>query len=221
MTAVLHQLHGQEVTTIENNHPDDGDEDQAVLAWERKLIDVAAKREARWQARLSRIEADTRLNPRLKELFLDRTLWGIPEQIKFLNVSDRARIRVLSRNRHIYRSYGREFPAVLPSPDAYLGGRLQPRPAIEAGRLRQWAWDDHRVIFDPNTGTLVTNPIWRGGRRPNPGKRTVKPVAGGPDARRATRGVPKAEQIAQARAAKAAKINGKNQQQNPESPDKP
>ena len=211
MTAALHPLHGQEVKTIDDEAPDESTQsrnehvDTAAESWRLKVEQLAIKREQRFEARRARIEADTRLDPRLRELFLDRTLWGVADQIRFLNVTDRARISALTGNRSIYHSYDREFPSVLPSPDAPLGkNEWAPKWAIEAGRLRQWAFDDHRVIFDPVSGQLVTNPIWRAGRRPKPRGPNFTSRSGGVDVRRSWRGVPKGEHIAQAKASRAA-----------------
>lgn len=132
----------------------------------RRHESLAQAREARWLRRKAQIEADVMLPKRLQELFLDRTLWGVPEQMQFLDTTNYRRITALTQNRFVFRSRNSSFSAVLPSMDAALGeGDLRPRPAIEAGRLRQWAWDDHRVIFNVDTGELEINPHWRAGNK--------------------------------------------------------
>lgn len=156
--------------------------------WKR----LAEDREDRFHRRRLRLEADLTLNRRLRALFLERTLWGTEEIRVFLNLADNTRISTLRNNIRIFGPG--PHPAVLPSVDAPMGnGKVRYKPGIEAGRVREWAFYAHRVIFDPSTGELVLNPNWRQGRprtpRPTMSWRPYTPKDG--DARRESRGVPR------------------------------
>jgi hypothetical protein len=159
----------------------------------RKPLDrtsLAERREDRYRRRESQILRDVNLDPRLVPLLLDRTLWGVREQAAFLDVH-RARISVLRKNRILYRIRNASFPSVLPDMDAPMGeGDARPRPGIEAGRLREWALDDHRVIWNPDTGKLEVNSRWRAGRKRNvaTGPTFTSRSKGTGDGRRALRG---------------------------------
>lgn len=152
---------------------------------------LARRREDRFLRRQQQIQGDVNLDPRLRRLLLDRTLWGVKQQIQFLQV-DAPRISVLRKNRRFYRAGHSSFPSVLPDMDAPMGeGDVRPRPGIEAGRLIEWALDDHRMVWDADTGTLVINPHWRAGRKKKvqtgPSFKPRGKVVG--DGRRAMRGV--------------------------------
>lgn len=149
-------------------------------------------REDRFHRRRLRLMADLTLDDRLRDLFLDRQLWGAEEIRVFLHLADTTRISALRNNVRIFGPG--PHPAVLPSVDAPMGrGKVRYKPGIEAGRVREWAFQAHRVIFDPHTGELVLNPNWRQGRprtpRPTMSWRRYEPS--GDDGRRALRGVPR------------------------------
>ncbi len=156
----------------------------------RWRAELAARREQRWQQRCARLDADVTLPTELREMFKDRTLWGVKQQAEFLGI-DAARISVLRNNRVLYRVGHRAFASVLPDMDAPMGkGLKRPRPGIEAGRLMEWAFDDHRVIWNSTTKALVLNPHWRAGRKrkvqTGPNFQNRSKVVG--DGRRARRG---------------------------------
>lgn len=149
---------------------------------------LALVREERYQRRRARLYADTNLDPRLRRLFLDRELWGTAEIMAFLDLVQKARMSVLRKTSRIYGT--EPHPGVLPTMDAALSDSdARPRPAIEAGRVREWAFDDHRVIWNSETGELERNPVWRAGRRRNPLSKSPKYTPTGRDGRRASRGI--------------------------------
>ncbi len=165
-----------------------------MAATTRKALDrasLAERREERWQRRCARLDADVTMPPELRDLFKNRTLWGVKEQADFLGTSA-ARISVLRNNRILYRAGYSPFPSVMPDMDAPMGkGSERPRPGIEAGRLMEWAFDDHRVIWDSTNKVLVLNPHWRAGRKrkvqTGPTFRSLGKFDG--DGRRARRGI--------------------------------
>lgn len=156
---------------------------------------IARRREERWLRRKAQIDADIKLDPRLSELFQDRTPWGVPDLMAFLDITNYRLITTMNQNRLVFRSANSYFPAVLPEMDFPLGeGDVRPRPGWEAGLLRQWAFDDNRVVWNVREGVLQVNPHWRSGRAkgiPSPNFKSLgehRDTHTGREARRITRG---------------------------------
>lgn len=159
---------------------------------------LAVLRETRFQARKERIEADTHLDARLRDLFLDRTLVGTKGVMKLLDLYDESRVSILRSNRRIYGPS--PHSGVLPDMDKPgAAGNDRPRPEIETGRLLEWAFDDHRLIWNSRLGVLQLNPHGRSGRRRKTLDERPRFTTKGVDSRRATRGKakPRREQKAE------------------------
>lgn len=152
---------------------------------------LALERELRYEQRKARLDDDVHLHPRLRQIFLDRTLIGTKEVTLLLDFTGPSRVSVLRSNGRIYGSTF-PHPAVLPPMDKPLAGRDdRPPPAYEYGRIAEWAFDSHRLIFNVRTGKLEINTSWRAGRKRLPAAdRKRKYRLTGVDGRRAGRGVP-------------------------------
>ncbi len=131
---------------------------------EKRRIDqeaMAADREARYRERLEKINSDAAMHPVLKQMLLDRTLWGT-QRIKTETGISEQRISLM-------RSRARtkpDHPLSFPPTDAILliHNRLKD-PASEAGAVLLWALQTHRLVWNSRTLKLSKPPTSRHGRR--------------------------------------------------------
>ncbi len=151
----------------------------AERARERFLANLARLREERFLDREARILADPDMDPRVKALYLDRTLCDTAAVARELGISAQ-RVTIMKTG---VRKPGRlmppgPHPGFIPDFDVITGrSGDSDRWAIELGRLREWVvWKGtHRL--DPATGKLVKRPESTHGaprkvplsRRPNRG----------------------------------------------------
>lgn len=110
--------------------------------------DLVAVREARFRRRKARIEADQRLDRRIKALYLDRTIWYDDTSAAEMGVG-KHRIAVLRGGRTATRRKA-PHPSAFPEEDT-----LTPSAGVEAGRVREWAVKRGTHMLDPETGKLT------------------------------------------------------------------
>ncbi len=145
------------MSTITHPTPKEG---QSVAT---DLEELARVREARFEARRTRIEADNTLDPRIKVLYLDRTIWDntrcadelgvIPNRVSMMRTGVRKKTRQ------------RPHPALLPDKDTVEGMRAGHELAgVEAGRVREWAVQRGTHDLDPETGKLIRREVPTQGR---------------------------------------------------------
>lgn len=147
-----------------------------------RVVSLAAEREARFQARKARLDADTAIDPRRRAIFLNRTIWDTDEFATFLGITAN---RVTGLRANITDEDGKLLPAsafeddgsekphpmVFPSLDVILRVMFGfVHPGVEAGRGAEWAEHSNRVVFNPVTGLFVPNLIRRHGAAPGPRK---------------------------------------------------
>jgi hypothetical protein len=122
--------------------------------------EMARKREARFQRRKLLLEADPYINPRVRELYLDRTLVNGIEAAKVLGLESPQRI-------YSAKSRDRMDVRVPPHPSAYMDiDKWEKRGAcVELGRLREWAEKSRHYVMRPDTGELVKGRIRHGRER--------------------------------------------------------
>lgn len=114
--------------------------------------ELAALREQRFLERQARIIADTKMDPRLAELLLDRELWDTSRIFDEIGIRQQ---RVSIMRRHAREVEG-PHPSSFPTKDKVKHRRYGvENDQVEAGRVREWAIASGRMIFDAETGTLV------------------------------------------------------------------
>jgi hypothetical protein len=107
------------------------------------------------------------LPPKLKELFLDETIWGTPELIAQFGVSE-VRVRQWNMIGKENDEAGKSpHPVGIPAPDAHAG-RSGPSliRGVMSGRARFWGWQGGKLKWDSATGQLVRNHLVNNGGRP-------------------------------------------------------
>lgn len=146
--------------------------DDPAKAPKLDLKQLAKIREQRYKLRVRRHTADSNLDPRLLDRYLDRTIVDTDWIAAYLGYSDssKGRISVLRNGQarivptSIAVAMGMKT-AVLPGMDVSLGvayGRH--RPGTEKGRVDEWALKTHRRLWNPRTGDTVLNQDIRQGR---------------------------------------------------------
>lgn len=118
------------------------------------LGELARARQARFERRRVRFERDSRLDPRVKALYLDRTVWNTARVAEALGITEQ-RVTMMKTGR---RKPGRltPHPAVLPDIDTVEGTVADKELwGIEAGRVREWAVQRGTHRLDPETGLLI------------------------------------------------------------------
>ncbi len=129
---------------------------------EEEIAQLAIEREARFQKRKARIEADPNLDPRLKQWYLDRTIWGNLQAADELSVTPQ-RITDL-RGGRVSNRRPRPHPSMAPEVDTIEGYIADmPQPGSEAGAWREWAVKRGSHDINRDTGKLTKRP-WRVGR---------------------------------------------------------
>jgi hypothetical protein len=134
---------------------------------------LAEIRETVFQIRKERFDADPYLDPRLRERFLDRSIWGTDDIRHFLQYADASIGRIskmrTDRTRVTPDSVVEAMtyrPGELPTMDASLGivKYSRPLPGVEAGRVIEALYKDHRILWNHETGEFYPNPNFRSGR---------------------------------------------------------
>ncbi len=118
------------------------------------LEELARVRQARFEQRRARFNRDTHLDPRVKALYLDRTVWNTARVAAALGITEH-RVTMIKTGR---RKPGRlaPHPAVLPDIDTVDGVIADKEQwGIEAGRVREWAVQRGTHRLDPETGELI------------------------------------------------------------------
>jgi hypothetical protein len=118
------------------------------------LEELARVRQARFERRQARFERNSRLDPRVKALYLDRTVWNTAAIAAALGIKEH-RVTLLKTS---VRKRGRltPHPAVLPDIDTVEGYIADKELwGIEAGRVREWAVQRGTHRLDPETGALI------------------------------------------------------------------
>lgn len=135
---------------------------------------MIAERERRYQKRKADLEKDTRIDPRRRAWYLDRTLWDTGVSARELSISS-GRISELRGARSTVTQPKRPHPTVFPETDKIVGYVAGvPNPANEAGAVRQWAVERHTHILDLDTGKLKKVSSRHG--RPRHGRTTQSKV---------------------------------------------
>jgi len=118
------------------------------------LEELARAREARFKQRRRRFNRDDRMDPRVKALYLDRTVWNIARIAEALGVGEHRVTLMKTSTRKPGRSA--PHPSVLPDIDTVDGWVAdKERWGIEAGRVREWAVQRGTHRLDPETGELI------------------------------------------------------------------
>lgn len=135
--------------------PDAEDRRRANLLAARMRDDqdyAAAERERR-----RRINHDTTLDPRLRDLYLDDTILNTEEVTRLAEVSVQ---KVWGWRSPAWEEFREQpHPRMLPLPDVALG-RVGGKdvPGIKKGKVIEWLIATHRHLFDAATGETVKNP---------------------------------------------------------------
>jgi len=148
-------------TTVAEEAPTAMVKDDSALAELREHAQ-AELRETRFKQRQADLNSDRALDPRLRALYLDRTLWDTSQIAEFLGISNHRVTLLRTSVRKPTRSKP-PHPSVLPDADAngtIVDGVLRPvrgtgRPLVEAGRIREWAVDSERAEWRVIHGMLV------------------------------------------------------------------
>lgn len=115
---------------------------------------LAETREKRFLTRQARIQADLKLDSRIKGWYLDRTIWDTNTAARELGISAH-RISDLRGGRATTRRTP-PHPAAFPEMDTVEGYTANvPSPGVEAGRVREWAVQRGTHLLDPETGELT------------------------------------------------------------------
>jgi hypothetical protein len=129
-----------------------------------ELAQLADEREQRYRQREARILADITLDARLKELYLDRTLWSNADIATYMGVKPQ-RVNELRGGRAAGRR-PRPHPSMLPPNDAVIGyvpGLQEFEAGTEAGAVREWL--DQRGSHEVDRETTKAEKVpWRVGR---------------------------------------------------------
>lgn len=134
---------------------------------------LAELREMVFQTRRERFEADPYLDPDLRARFEDRTIWGTNDIQQFMQYADTSIGRIskmrTDRTRVVPDSIVEALtyrPGELPTMDASLGIVKfgLPLPGVEAGRVIESLFKDHKILWDYKTRKFYPNPNFRSGR---------------------------------------------------------
>lgn len=129
-----------------------------LLTPEQSDAELERLREERFAARKKAMDEDPTLDPRLKALYLDRTILTSKEAAQLLSVTP-SRISTFRK-----RGTG-THPLIFPTQDVILGSHSgQPRFGVEAGRVREWAVQSERLAWNTETGQLDKKTPSRHGR---------------------------------------------------------
>lgn len=116
--------------------------------------DLAGVREARYRQRRARFNRNSTMDPRVKALYLDRTVWNTADIAKALGVGEHRVTLMKTGTRKPGRSA--PHPSVLPDIDVVNGWVADKEKwGIEAGRVREWAVQRGTHRLDPETGELI------------------------------------------------------------------
>lgn len=142
------EVHPDVISTLTVSAPEEGGRVTTDLEA------LARVREQRFQQRRARIDADAKLDPRIKALYLDRTPWNTTRCAEELCISE-GRISVM-RTRARKKTRESPHPSVFPDRDTVEGVLAGVEaPGVEAGRVREWAVQRGTHELDPVTGKLI------------------------------------------------------------------
>lgn len=145
----------EEVTAV----ADDGGGQKDALKKRRAehrntILQQVARREERWRERMAIVDADKTLDPRLAELYRDRTIWDTNQAAAELGVKPGWITAMFTDARK--RSRQRPHPGVFIEADVVLQELFgMPHPGFEAGAVRYWALHADRYTWNHKTGKLI------------------------------------------------------------------
>jgi hypothetical protein len=130
---------------------------------ERRRIRAQA-REERYQKRLALFNADPNMDPRRRDLYLDRTLLSMAEVAAALGLSGKQRIYAGRRGARPHdggETHTPPHPSAFVEIDAWDSEGMK----VERGRLYEWAEKARQYVLDLDTGTLIKGRNRHGRRR--------------------------------------------------------
>lgn len=131
---------------------------------------LAEQREQRWLKRCARLDADTALDPYLRDIYKLRTICDNTLACKVLDLSPQ-RVSYL-RLQPLPPGFDDSLPGFFPTPDTIVAVRGgTPDYGTELGRLLEWAEWDGRLVFNHPLGAFDIDPKAgaRHGRPPRDG----------------------------------------------------